>query len=268
MSPPKLPEIGDGWRVYPSDPELLQWLETAGPAAEAALCDPAHAAWLRHGGTWFAGVDVLPNDPLGRIGAGPALNCEALRDASAALGLSDGRSQTLPLHRGQVSVAWPGYPKHDGRETAAAHRYRRHRDAAHLDGLLPVGPERRRMLREPHAWILGLPLSPMRQGQAPLVVWAGSQEVLRNAIRQALAPHPPEIWDQVDVTDAYKAARRRIFETCARIEIRAEPGQAILLHRLILHGIAPWDGPTGAPRSVIYFRPVLPGGIADWLALP
>ena len=32
------------------------------PAARAAVSDPANAGWLRCGGTWFAGVDVLAND--------------------------------------------------------------------------------------------------------------------------------------------------------------------------------------------------------------
>ena len=245
-----------GWRLFGHDPRLAAWLDHVRPHADAAVA--AHQAqWTRHGGTWFAGVDVLPNDSAGRVAGGPPLRSAAIDMAGA-----------LPLHPGQVSVTYPGYPGRDPDESEAAHRFRRDRDAAHLDGLLPMGPDRRRMIREPHAWILGLPLTVMHTSNAPLVVWEGSQEILRSALRNTLAPHPPQSWSGIDVTEAYQAARRRCFETCKRVEIEAGPGEAILLHRLILHGVAPWAGPDGPPRSVIYFRPLLPGGITDWLALP
>ncbi|MEM1274110.1 MAG: hypothetical protein AAGF88_09850 [Pseudomonadota bacterium] len=244
-----------GWQVFPHEPELEAWLRHVRPHAEAAV--DQNGQWLRHDGTWFAGVDVLCNDVAGRVAGGPPLACEALEVA--------GR---VPLHKGQVSVTYPGYPGRDPQETDAAHRYRRDRDAAHLDGLLPIGTARRRMIREPHAWILGLPVSPMRRDNAPLVVYEGSHEILRSALIAALRPHPIEAWADVDITDAYQAARRRCFEACRRVEIEAMPGEAILLHRLTLHGVAPWTGPAGPARSVLYFRPVLPGGILDWLALP
>lgn len=254
MSPTLLPETG--WKVFRHDPDLAAWLDHVRPFANAAAADPAHAKWLRHGGTWFAGVDVLNNDQAGRVADGPQLDCAALRAAGP-----------MPLHKGQVSVTYPGYPRQDEGESDGAHRYRRSRDAAHLDGLKPIGPDRRRMLKEPHAWILGLPLSPMRKGQAPLVVWERSQEFLRAALSPALTSRPEKWRADTDLTDIYQAARRRIFETCDRVEIEAEPGQAILLHRMILHGVAPWDGPEGPPRAVIYFRPVLER-ISDWLAMP
>jgi len=31
------------------------------------------ADWLRHGGTWFAGVNILANDAQGRVEQGPEL---------------------------------------------------------------------------------------------------------------------------------------------------------------------------------------------------
>ena len=254
MSSNALPKTG--WRVFSHEPGLESWLRAVRPHAEAAV-KANLGDWLRHDGTWFAGVDVLPNDEAGRVAGGPPLVCDAHEAAGP-----------LPLHAGQVSVTYPGYPGRDPGESDAAHRFRARRDAAHLDGLLPIGPDRRRMIREPHAWILGLPLSPMRRTNAPLVVWEGSQEVIRGALQDALAPYPREDWPNVDVTDVYQDARRQCFETCNRVEIEAMPGEAILLHRLILHGVAPWTGPAGLPRSVIYFRPILPGGITDWLSLP
>lgn len=255
-----------GWAVYPAEPPVTAWVDHGRPVARAlAGRSDLRQAWLRHGGTWFAGVDVLGNDAAGRVADGPALTGTAFADAGP-----------LPLHPGQLSVTYPGYPRQDPSESDAAHRYRVTRDAAHLDGLLPIGAKRRRMIREPHAWVLGLPLDPMRAGQAPLVVWEGSQEILRAALQDALAAHAPRDWPDVDVTEIYQAARREIFQTCARVEITATPGEAILLHRLMLHGVGPWpdDTPARAPdgaetaRAVVYFRPLLPGGIADWLALP
>jgi len=254
MSPPALPK--SGWKVFDHDDALLAWIRHAQPHAEQAVA-ANRDAWLRHGGTWFAGVDVLENDAQGRLDGGPPLTGAALEEAGF-----------LPLHRGQVSVTYPGYPGRDPDESDAAHRFRKTRDAAHLDGLLPIGPARRRMIREPHGWILGVPFSPMHRGNAPLVVWEGSQERLRQSLHDALAPHPPGKWSDIDVTEPYQAARRMCFETCQRVEIHAKPGEAILLHRLILHGVAPWTGPPEPPRMVVYFRPLLPGGIRDWLSLP
>ncbi|MBE0554438.1 MAG: hypothetical protein IH625_12180, partial [Rhodobacteraceae bacterium] len=45
---------------------------------------------------------------------------------------------------------------------------------------------------------------------------------------------------------------------------------ATLMHRLCLHGVAPWaDGAIAAPegRVIAYFRPEL-ASVADWLTAP
>jgi hypothetical protein len=254
-----------GYQVFGPDPEVLDWLNTAGPAALATARDPGHRAnWLRHGGTWFAGVNVLDNDGAGRVAGGGPLGGAALSAAEAVSG-------PLPLDKGQVSVTYPGYPRQDAGESDANHRYRKTRDAAHLDGLLPVGPDRRRMLKEPHAWILGLPVTDCGAGASPLVVWEGSHEIMRARIGAALEPHPEAEWPDVDLTQAYHAARREVFETCPRVELPARPGEATLLHRLVLHGVAPWAEASKSPseaRAIVYFRPHLPGGVPDWLHLP
>ncbi|WP_273521565.1 hypothetical protein [Rhodosalinus sediminis] len=254
-----------GWARLPFDAELAAWAEAARPAARAALADPAlRARWLDCEGTWFVGVDALANDAEGRVAGGPALP-EGLRAAVAAL-----EGPLPPLHRAQLSTVFPGYPKPRAGESAAALRYRATRDAAHVDGLLPEGPARRRHLREPHRWILGLPLSEADAEAAPLVVWEGSHAIMRAAFAEAFAGIAPEAWGDVDVTEAYHAARRRAFETCRRVPLPARPGEAVLVHRRALHGVAPWGaGAAAAPegRCIAYFRPLCaePGG---WLAAP
>jgi hypothetical protein len=244
-----------GWLRVARDPAIAAWAAAARPLAEAAVA-ASPEPW-RCGGTWFVGVDALPNGPDGRMGDAPF--------PWASLPLAP-----EPLHRGQLSTVRPGYPKPWDGEDAAAFRFRQTRDAAHLDGLLPVGPERRRMVKEPHAWILGLPLNDCGDGASPLVVWEGSASLMRDAMRAALAGHDPAVWGEVDVTGAYKAARAEVFRRCRRVEVPARPGEAVLLHRLTIHGVAPWAPGASAPaagRMIAYFRPLLPR-VSDWLTLP
>ena len=254
-----------GWVRFGPDPVVEDWLGQARPAALKALAAEENSHWWRCGGTWFAGVNVLANDGAGRIGGGPPLGGAAVDFIADALGLS------LPFDAGQLSVTRPGYPQPSAEESAAAFRYRRDRDAAHVDGLLPIGPARRRMIREPHGFILGLPVTESDPEAAPVVVWEGSHTIMRRAFAAALAGHAEADWPEVDVTDAYHAARREVFDTCRRVTIPARPGEAYVIHRLALHGVAPWAEGAGAEaegRAIAYFRPELPGGIGDWLAAP
>jgi hypothetical protein len=244
-----------GWVVLPWDRRVADWAAAGLVAARDVVADPAERArWLRHGGTWFVGVDALPNAPDGSVGG------VALAGPWQELLRWDG-----DWHRAQVSVVWPGYPGRDAGENEAAHRFRRDRDAAHLDGLLAEGEGKRRHLREPHAFVLGLPLTAMTFGNAPFVVWEGSHHVIRRAFAAALAGVAPERWGDVDVTEVYQSARREVFETCRRVVVTARPGEAILCHRQAIHGTAPWSGGESGPRMVAWFRPVLTD-IAAWLA--
>lgn len=243
-----------GYRRIGPHPALAAWaVAAAGPAAAAVR---ASTDW-RCGGTWCVGLDALPNAPDGSVG-GIALPWDVL-----------GLRPEL-LHPAQVSTTRAGYPQPSPAESDAAFRFRRDRDAAHLDGLLPVGPDKRRQIREPHGWILGLPLNAADADAAPLVVWEGSHHILRAAMARALAGHDPATWADVDVTDAYTAARREVFATCPRRTLPGRTGEAVLLHRHILHGVAPWsEGATAAEpgRMVAYFRPLMPS-VADWVARP
>jgi len=254
-----------GWALFPPEPAIADWARAARDAALARMSDPARIeAGLECEGTWFVGLDCLPNDAAGTV-AGVPLTGTAPRAARALAG-------PLPLHEGQVSVVWPGYPRPRRGEGNAAFRYRQRRDAAHVDGLLPVGPDRRRMLRERHAWLMGLPLTETSPGASPLVVWEGSHHLMRRAFAAALEGIDPSDWAHADLTEAYHAARRAAFETCRRVPLVAPPGAAMLVHRMTLHGVAPWeDGATAPPegRMVAYFRPEFPDEARDdWLTLP
>ncbi len=256
--------LENGWQVFGVEPDVSAWVEDVRGPAIATSRDPAlRAAWLRHGGTWFVGVDALGNDEAGRVGAGPAFGGAAYRAASEVTAVTQ-------LHLAQISITFPGYPLRDADGSEAAHRFRRRRDAAHLDGLLPVGPEKRRHLREPHAWILGIALTEAEAEAAPLVVWEGSHRVVRVAFKQAFRGIAPKVWGDVDVTEIYKATRATVFETCARREVPLQVGETVLLHRMVIHGVAPWaDGAEADPegRAIAYFRPCF-GDPADWLSCP
>ena len=256
--------IAGGWACFAFNPQVAEWAGSAASAARAAARDPAQAHWLRCGGTWFVGVDALPNDASGRVGDGPPLGGAVMDFIRNIPGFD------LPLHKAQVSICYPGYPQPSDEESAAAFQFRVKRDAAHVDGLLAEGPERRRYLKEPHAYILGLPLVAADPGASPLVVWDGSHVTMRQAFARAYEDVPPEKWAQVDVTDIYQAARREVFASCARIELPAKPGEAMLLHRHVLHGVAPWreDAKADADgRMIAYFRPEF-RSIAHWLERP
>lgn len=244
-----------GWRQIGPHPAIAAWAEAARPLAIAALA--ATDQPLRCGGTWAVGLDLLPNAPDGSL-SGTAFPWQAVGLAPE------------PLHKGQISTVYPDYPRPSPDETDAAYRFRLNRDAAHLDGLLAIGEAKRRMVKEPHAWILGLPLTECSADAAPLVVWENSHLIIRAALRATLSGHPPETWGDIDVTEPYQSARAEVFKTCRRIELPVSPGQATLLHRLTIHGVTPWSRSAKAPpegRIIAYFRPLLPS-VQTWLEAP
>ncbi|MEO1471512.1 MAG: hypothetical protein AAFV86_20940 [Pseudomonadota bacterium] len=268
--------LSDGFATFPADPATQAWVEAVRPHARRLARDPAlNAAWLRCGGSWFAGVNVLANAPDGSVAAEgvPALAGAGIDFLRGPLGL-DG----IALDTAQLSVAWPGYPAAPAEgESEAAFRFRRDRDAAHVDGLERFDGRRRR-LGEAHAAILGLPLEETPPAAAPLVVWQGSHHVIRAALVERLTGIDPVDWPDEDVTDAYVAARRQVFEDCERVVLHALPGESYVVHRLAVHGVAPWPaGVEGGPhgRAILYFRPEpfpappLPGrDFGHWLTAP
>jgi len=243
---------GRGWTRWPATPGSRAWAAAARAIASGLIDEPARAHWWRHGGTWFAGVDALQTDGSGAI-AGQDLPPEAMQGLLSAGGV-------CPLHPAQLSVVRPGYPQDDGRETPAATRYRRKRDGAHLDGLLPVGPDRRRMLKEPHAIILGIALTAVSEDTSPLIVWEGSHRKIPTLYRRDADAIQKVDFRDIDVTEAYARLRRDIFGTCPRRSVTARAGDMIWVHRHALHGIAPW-GANGSgalgERMIAWFRPLL-----------
>lgn len=252
-----------GWVRFPWDEDTAKWAEAARAAGLDAVQDPAHAQWLDCGGTWFIGVDALDNDAGGRLPGGPPLAGSAMEFITRHIG------PVPALHKAQVSVVYPGYPRPRAGESGAAFRYRANRDAAHVDGVKMFTEDRRRRVEEPHAWVLGIPLNPADPQAAPLVVWEGSHEVMRRAFAEVFDGLPPESWAETDVTEAYTAGRRQVFETCRRVTVHARPGEAYLMHRLCLHGVAPWaSGPAEDGRMIAYFRPEMADWTSGWLADP
>ncbi len=246
----------DGFEVFDFDLCTAAWAEAALKVARGIAKKPVMrgADNLRHQKTWFVGVDALPNGADGSIDGVP-LNGPWVRHVP-----------DLPLHPAQVSIIYEGYPKQDIGESDANHRYRQNRDAAHVDGLLPLGPNRRRYAQEFHAYILSLPLNDVPH--APTVVWRGSQQIMQAALRGALEGQDP---DKVDITDVYQAARRQAFEECEQVSLMITPGESALLHPFVLHGTQPWGhapDPTNEGRMIAFLRPECAGGVSEWLATP
>jgi hypothetical protein len=198
-----------GWCRFAHDPILSGWVNASLASARTTLQDPRQAKWLRYQKTWFAGVNALPNDPQGAIADSGPLRGKVIDFIAGQLKL-----ENFAWDRAQVSVCYPGYPQPMAGESPGKARYRRERDAAHVDGLLPEGPERRRHLREYHGFILGIPMVEFDANASPFVVWEGSHEIMRNAFAQRFAGIPPDQWGEQDVTEVYHVAREQAFVAC------------------------------------------------------
>lgn len=228
--------------------DILRWAQAAHRRAVDVL-DTAPPDAFECEGTWFVGVDALPNATDGSLDGVP-FPCSVRSKIEAQYGpLGD-------VHPAQLSTVYRGYPKPRANESPSAFAYRRDRDGAHVDGLLPLGPNRRRHIIEPHRYILGIPLTPVTQEHAPMIYYNGSSDIMRRAFSEAFA-HISRGEDvaSVDVTDIYHKARRTVFETCERAVVTAPFGSAYIVDPMCLHGIAPWRSAELGPRIVAYIRP-------------
>lgn len=247
-----------GWRKIAYDPQLARWAHQARQIAIAVSQNPEmQRKWLVCEGTWFVGVDALPNAANGDL---PGAEFPA-RLRSLCPG---------PYHKAQVSITYPGYPKPREGESDAAFQFRKNRDAAHVDGILGIGQPKRRFVREPHAYVLGMPLNNFDVDASPMVIWEGSHQIFRAAFQQVFhGMRDAEICDH-DITALYTATRKHVFETCPRVKVHARPGEAYVLDPMCLHGVAPWTTGVTAPsegRMIAYFRPEV-RRVTDWLNTP
>lgn len=246
-----MPIERQGFECFEHDPRVVRWVRAARGAADETVKDPEmRRLWMRHGATWFVGVDALPNDSDGSLG-GVDLRGPWEREVS----------WSGAWHAGQLSITYAGYPKQDATESDASFAYRVKRRAAHVDGLLLEGGKR--YLREPHAFVLGLPLN--EASGCALTVWPGSHRIMGPALSAHLRGRDAT---RVDVTEVYKAARREVFQAIEPVEIVQAPGESVLLHRHTLHGIAPWkagDSIGREGRMVAYFRPQFEDA-REWLS--
>lgn len=253
-----------GWTKFPHDPGLLRWIEATSPTVRAAISAQENAQWWRYNRTWFAGVNALPNDALGAVSDGLPVQGQAFDFVREALGFAREWDQA------QISAVYPGYPQpmlgQEGPpESDAVFRYRRDRDAAHLDGFRRVGAERRRFIQEPHAFILGIPITDHPVEASPFTIWEGSHRLVQHALQGFYGNTAPEQWPDMDVTETYQPIRSTCFETCNRVPIHARVGEAYLVHRHALHGVAPWPEECDAKeRVILYFRPPF-STLDDWL---
>ncbi len=249
-----------GWHVFDRDARLTRWVNASLGEARKTINDPINRKWLRHGGTWFAGVNVFNNDALGALGQGPRLHGNAVRFIEELTG------KPLALDKGQLSVCYPGYPKPSPAESDLAFAYRCNRDAAHIDGILKEGQER--YLREFHDYIFAIPMVDVDHLASPFVVWSGSHSIVRRRLLDALSGYRAAQWSQVPIKQVYQALRKEIFDSCERVEVHLKVGQALVAHRLLLHGTSPWRKNAMASedgRMMCFFRPATLG-IEQWLS--
>ena len=110
----------------------------------------------------------------------------------------------------------------------AAFKYRLKKAAAHVDGLHPIGKEKIRKLKEQHAFILGIPVTLSSKKASPLVVWEGSQKIVKHYFKKSLSNVDPNDWGNIDLTTLYHQARREIFQSCTKVEIHATTGESYI----------------------------------------
>ncbi len=66
-----------GWCRFGFDLGIKQWVNASLPFARKTVVNESYAKWLRCGGTWFVGVNALPNGADSSLPGGPSLKGEA-----------------------------------------------------------------------------------------------------------------------------------------------------------------------------------------------
>lgn len=238
-----------GYRVFDQEQQISDWIASAIKHAQEALVSPDNRHWYRYQNTWFVGVNVLNNRPDGSIGCGPELGGRAISFIEQSL-----TNRPIHLDRGQISVCFDGYPKKDISEPKTNHAYRLRRDAAHIDGVMKHDGDR--YLVEHHDYILGIAMNMVEAQASPFVVWQGSHRLMQTALCDYLSNYPKDKWRTTPISEVYSQTRKRILNECRRVELALKPGQALVAHRHLLHGTAPWKAVNETePRMLCFFRP-------------
>ena len=89
--------LDKGWFEFPYDARLARWVREGLQSAWSAVDAPENAHWHQCEGTWFVGVNALPNDAAGAVAGGGPLAGAAYEFAMSLFG-------ALPLRAAQLSV--------------------------------------------------------------------------------------------------------------------------------------------------------------------
>ena len=166
----------NGWIKFGYDQRLVRWAKLANSKIIAKQKNKeSFENSLTCEGTWFVGVDALGNNPDGTLDEIP------LQGPFESLMKS---YKVHSLHSAQISIIFQGYPKPRDQESESSFNFRLKRDAAHIDGLIADFPGGPRKLKEPHAYVLGIPLNQAPKGASPVVVWEGSHHLISEAFKK------------------------------------------------------------------------------------
>ena len=251
-----------GWCRFGADADVLQWVHHALPAAEKAISASQHRHWFRYQNTWFVGVNALPNNDRGQVENGPPLQGQAADFIRQKL-----KADMSSLDQAQVSAIFAGYPKPSETEPETFFNYRLRRDAAHIDGLLKDSTvsESARFAREYHEYILAIGMTNNDNSASPLVVWRGSHAVFQSEFVRFFAGYEAKRIGSTDISGFYRSVRKRVLESCERVELPLQRGESVVAHRMLLHGTAPWrdrgeeprlNAQPNTPRILCFFRPI------------
>ena len=245
-----------GWVKFDYNATIDNWVNQARPFVKQAMEHDDNQHWWRCGNTWFVGVNLLPNDNQGNIGDG-FLSGE-VNDFIQQYFIMPEKG----FDRAQISTCVPGYPQPSVNESGTAFNFRLNKDAAHVDGVLPIN--KRRFLQEYHAFILGIPLTDIDINTSPFVIWEQSHSIIEQTFSQRFNNIPYHQWQHEDITECYKSARQQVLDSCKRRVIEAKVGEVYFAHRLSVHGMTRWkqtentsehNKTTKSNRTICYFRP-------------
>ena len=75
--------------------------------------------------------------------------------------------------------------------------FRSRRFSRFLAEFNPIGKEKIRKLKEQHAFILGIPVTLSSKKASPLVVWEGSQKIVKHYFKKSLSNVDPNIFGKI-----------------------------------------------------------------------